>query len=675
MSNFLNIHSCLFTKLKLLRKSFSVKRFCLLFLLMLSLFSYNCFAQTNEERLKLADDTYNHGDYFNAAVYYKQLLEKDNSNLDLAYKYANSCRLYNNYVDAENYFLIILKKDNNKAYPLAGFYYAEMNKYNGKYELALQSYKDFYELNKDKNDFYTQKTKQGISSTEYAIELMKDTTKVEITHLGKNINTPYSEFGALQLGDSALLFSSFRSVVSSDFESLLPDASLSQIYTSRISVAGYSNAKVLKGGINDPEINSANITIDSKNYKAYFTRCNQNDAGEMICEIYVSELKNSKWQKARRLNNNINSPGYTATQPCITYNNDKEVLYFTSNRPGGFGQLDLWYSIHSNGDYQQAVNLGSVINTPGNEITPFYDQNAGKLYFSSDWHKGLGGYDIFNSTGTLNQWTEPNNLGYPVNTSYNDLYYSVNEDSLEGYFTSNRPGSFFIKGETCCNDIFYYLYKPVIKNKEVKKDSLTISESVHLLLPITLYFHNDEPDPATLRTTTEKNYKQCLADYFDMKDKYKNEYSKGLKDIEKQKAIADIDTFFNAYVSNSFKDLEKFTALLLKDLQVGREVKITVKGYASPLNNEAYNINLTKRRIASLVNYLKEYNQGIFLPYLNANSPNGGKLIIYEEPLGKSQAAKNVSDNPNDLRNSVYSRAAALERKIQILYYDYTNPK
>ena len=640
--------------------------------------SFNSFSQTADENLKTADETYAKGDFYNASVYYKQILDNDTSNCDIAYKYANSCRLYNNYIDAEKWYLTIIKR-NNRNYPLAAFYYAEMNKYNGKYELALASYKDYYNKNKDKADFYTQKAKQEIASTEFAIKLMKDTVKTEITHLGKSVNSPYSEFGAVQLGDSLLLFSAYKNITNSEFESFLPDAALSQIYSSKISVAGYSNAKLLKGNINDPGINTANITFDKKNLKAYFTRCVQCDDGAMICAIYVSELKNNKWQKAKKLNNKINLEGYTSTQPCIANDNNKDVLYFTSNRPGGFGQSDLWYSINSNGDFQQPVNLGSVINTPGNEITPYYDNNSGKMYFSSDWHKGLGGYDIFKSEGSLNQWTEPTNLGYPINTSYNDLYYTINEDTTEGYLTSNRPGSYFIKGETCCNDIFYYLNKPDLTKKQikevVKKDTLTVSQTVHLLLPITLYFHNDEPDPATTRTTTDKNYKQTLADYFAMIDKYKSEYSKGLNGDDKQKAINDIDSFFNTYVRNSFKDFERFTELLLTDLQKGSEIKITVKGYASPLNNEDYNINLTKRRIASLVNYLKEYNKGVFLPYLTGDTTTKGRLIIYEEPLGKSQANKNVSDNPNDLRNSVYSRAAAMERKIQILYYDYTIPK
>ncbi|MCX6229908.1 MAG: DUF1573 domain-containing protein [Bacteroidetes bacterium] len=640
---------------------------CIVFLL----FSISLFAQTDENYKKTADDALQNGDYYTAAYFYKILLDKDNMNLDFAYRYANANRLYNNYKEAEYWFEFIVSKDNADKYPLSGFYLAEMNKYNAKYGFAISNYTNYYNKNREKKDYYTQKALQEINSCKWAAKHITDTHKVEITHLGKTINTPFSEFGAQQYGDSLLIYSSLREIASNEFESFLPEAYLSKVYSSYISVAGYSSGRELKGKINSDEINTANLSIDNKTMQAYFTRCSKNEGAEMVCAIYQSEFKAGKWEKAKKLNNKINLEGFTSTQPSVVNSNDKEILYFASNRPGGFGQMDIWYSIKNNGEFQQAVNLGSNINTPGNEITPFYDTKSLELYFASDWHFGFGGYDNFHSKGELNQWTTVENAGFPINTSYNDLYFTVNETENEGYLTSNRLGSYFIKGETCCNDIYAYKIFKKEKPVEVKKDTITIEESIKKLLPLTLYFHNDEPDPSCMNTTTDKNYKQTLADYYAMKDKYKAEYSKGLKREEYQKAINDIDTFFIKEVGAGFKSLELFTSLLLRDLQRGNEIRITVKGYASPLNTDEYNTNLSKRRISSLINFMKEFNNGILKPYME-DSNTKAKLIVYEEPLGKSMASKTVSDNPNDLRNSVYSKAAALERKIQILYYDYT---
>lgn len=251
------------------------------------------------------------------------------------------------------------------------------------------------------------------------------------------------------------------------------------------------------------------------------------------------------------------------------------------------------------------MNLGSNINTQGNEITPFYDFKTTTLYFSSDWHPGLGGYDVFSSKGGLNQWGSVINVGYPINSPANDLYFNVIEDDADaGYFTSNRQGSYFINGETCCNDIYYYEWKE--KPKQIALiDTLfienhDISLKIKDLLPLTLYFHNDEPDPATTKTTTTKNYKTTLADYFALKEIYRQEYSQGLEGNEKIKAQQDIEVFFNDYIKKGFTDLELFAEWLKKDLDKGNNVKITIRGYTSPLPTAEYNMKLASRRISSL---------------------------------------------------------------------------
>ena len=107
-------------------------------------------------------------------------------------------------------------------------------------------------------------------------------------------------------------------------------------------------------------------------------------------------------------------------------------------------------------------------------------------------------------------------------------------------------------------------------------------------------------------------------------------------------------------------------------------MKITIKGFASPLAKTNYNVKLTKRRISSLINYLREYENGIFIPYINGTSKNGGKIEFSEVPFGEYTANKLTSDNPNDQKNSIYSRSAGIERKIEILSVNYmdtiTNP-
>jgi len=130
-------------------------------------------------------------------------------------------------------------------------------------------------------------------------------------------------------------------------------------------------------------------------------------------------------------------------------------MTYASNRKGGRGGMDLWYTIIEKGNnYKSPANLGREINTLRDEITPFYDSTSGTLFFSSNYHFGFGGYDVFRSTGSFNSWSAPVNLGKPVNTRVDDTYLTLKGDKSEGFLVSNRPEGFHLTSETCCDDIY-----------------------------------------------------------------------------------------------------------------------------------------------------------------------------------------------------------------------------
>jgi len=190
------------------------------------------------------------------------------------------------------------------------------------------------------------------------------------------------------------------------------------------------------------------------------TRCAKNWQEETICSIYKSQLRNGIWQKPEPLPASINDPNYTATQPALgrTAKSDREIVYFVSNRPEGRGGLDIWYTVWDDKKnvYSKVRSLGSKLNTEGDEMTPFYDLPSRTLYFSSTGHPGIGGLDIFKAFGERNKWTHLKNVGYPLNTSYDDLYFTVNRSGEEGFLASNRPGANSVNNETCCDDIYHY---------------------------------------------------------------------------------------------------------------------------------------------------------------------------------------------------------------------------
>ena len=305
-----------------------------------------------------------------------------------------------------------------------------------------------------------------------------------------------------------------------------------------------------------------------------------------------------------------------------------------------------------------------MINSYEDEITPFFEDVTHTLYFSSNHHKGMGSFDIFKSEYKDRKFAAPENAGYPVNSPLNDIYYSINSNKDKAYLSSNRLGSYFEEKQSCCNDIYAFAITPLIKRDTTRKvvdTTKMIIEKMRVLVPLTLYFHNDEPDKKTLAITTPLNYKKTCLDYLAMLPQYLNEFPKGMEGEQKTIAENKVENFFEDSVQSGLNDLEKFALLLEDVLKRGEKVKITMKGFCSPLASTAYNVNLAKRRVCSLQNYFKEYKEKLFVPYIES-----GRVVFFEEDIGELTKST-VSDDYYDTRNSIYNPRAAAERKIQII--------
>lgn len=500
-----------------------------------------------------------------------------------------------------------------------------------------------------------------------------DTLPVEVKPLPAEINTSFSEYNGVMRPDSLFVFSSLRPESSEDYGEWFEPFWTTRIYTSHLTIGGYSKPESISNLVNDNKFYNCNFTFNDAGDLMVFTRCLRESGKQLQCSLWRSDRRGGHWSKPQALNRRINLPGTTTTQPHWVDGEEYDVMYFVSDRPHGFGELDIWYTIYKNNHFDDPVNAGSAVNSGDNEITPFYDAQRGRLYFSTDCPEvSIGGYDVFYADGALSKWTAPANIGVPINSAANDIYYTVNRHNGDGYFTSNRPKRPEDDADTCCTDLYTYHWRydelPPPAEDTVEADTVTVTERATMLLPITLYFHNDEPDPHTTNTTTTRNYRNTLADYIALKETYQTEYARGLRGADADRARQRVERFFADSVENGFRKLEEFSQLLLSDLEAGHSVRITVCGFASPLHRADYNLALSKRRIASFVNYLREYRDGAFLPYLRESAVV--RLVIVEEPEGSSMASKEVSDNPNDRRNSVYSIAASVERKIQVTKYE-----
>lgn len=645
----------------------------LIFILLFGVFNF-ANSQNLAQLKSLAENAMSENNFNIAVILFELALQSEPDNIEVKFKLAEAYRHSFNYIEAAKFYEKVFLT-NSQMYPESALFAGIMQKNNENYIEA----KIFFEKIKENptklsSDFLMYYDIENlISSCDSALYWRSNPENLRIENLHK-INTQYNEFNPFPVGDSLLLFSSIRPKFETDNPLISSSDYMSNIYVSKFGNLGLQEPVLFDKNINSRRFNTSNISISKDGNKAFFTRC-ENINNKLRCDIFYSEKKKGKWTKPEKLPNSINSAEHTSTHPFISLDSisGNELLYFSSDRTGGFGGMDLWFSVFKDGKPQTPINLGSIINTKGDEISPFYDSNSGTLYFSSDYHIGMGGFDVFKSKGSLSTWSVPKNLGFPVNSGANDFYFIIaNKD--ETYITSNRKGSMTFKDLTCCNDIF--LIREEAKQEEIaKKIEIDIFEStvktdIIELLPLSLYFDNDHPNPRSISSVTHLTYPQTLFTYLERKQEFAKKYSEVFTEKESKSAEKEILHFFEDVVEANFEKLEAITQLIYQDLLSGSEVSIKVRGFASPLTSAEYNLILTKRRIHSLRNYFSQWNNEVLKTYLEPDSNNLVRFVIIEEAAGESLASQIVSDDPKDRRMSVYSPDASKERRIEIMYYE-----
>ncbi|MCS6933657.1 MAG: tetratricopeptide repeat protein [Chitinophagales bacterium] len=630
-------------------------------------------AQTIAQLQKAAEKKFSEGDYYAAAQYYEQALRKNPDDLALQYQLAEAYRLYNDYAGAAAAYRLVYNSDKQNKFPLAAYWLGVMlrSTCECKADEAATTFKKFRSKYR-KNDYYAASAAQHLESIAWANEHKKPIDSIHIYHFGTEINSPYAEFNARSLGGDTIMYSALRPS-NHEKHSSFPAG----IY---YAISGKSTPVYPPGADAAQHVCNGSFSPDGRHF--YFTQCENKPGANQRCDIYVSRIVNGQPSDAVKLPAIINEPGANNTHPSVGIDErGHEVLFFSTNRGGGAGGMDIWMSrINPDGTYQQPVPLGKPVNTPGNEVTPFYDITTHTLYFSSDWHYGFGGYDIFQTHREGEHWANPVNMLQPVNSPQNDLYYTLSTDRSHAFITSNRTGSYFIKAQTCCSDIYVYhtglatsrtdtavtlsppdtpvRVQPPVTPVLILDDKL---RSVKQLLPIKLYFHNDEPDARTLSDTTSLDYRQTYEAYSALRFEYEKMYTQGLRGDKQEEALREIRDWFEKKVDKGYYDLVAFTSRLYELLLQGEKIEVTVRAYCSPLNYNAYNIHLGNRRAASLNNYFYHYREGALLPYLNR-----GQLTIKNISLGEETSPPGISDSRTDTRNSVFNPMAAAERRVEI---------
>ncbi len=309
--------------------------------------------------------------------------------------------------------------DNNLYYYLGLSYQS-----NRQYVKALE----FFEEAKKRNKKIAPQIDKKIRQSQFADSLTQIPSNVVVENVGKAINSSFHEYSPLVSADgNTMIFTSNRPDPN---VKVTPLKLYEDIYISKKVDGQWSKPTKISPNINI-QFNdaAASLSGDGKTLILYY----EYGGGD----IYISKAVGDEWTKPIPLNKNINNPVSWETSAFLTA--DGQKLYFTSDRPGGMGHLDIYVSeMEKTGDWGNATNLGPVINTPGREDSPAVDPDGSTLYFSSDGHEGMGGMDIFKSEFKDGQWQKPVNMGYPINSVEDDSFFAISTDKRSAYFSTLR---------------------------------------------------------------------------------------------------------------------------------------------------------------------------------------------------------------------------------------------
>ena len=318
---------------------------------------------------------------------------------------------------------------------------ARAYQYDLKFNEAINFYNSYLQkLNKEKeyrgeDKVPVSQVRRRIYECENGLEFVNNARNFKITNIGSSVNSSSKDYAPVINADETVLIFTSRRAEGNLNENVFDDNFYYEdIFISRKVNGEWSAAKNIGETVNTLYFDS-NLALSADGTQLYLYKDGDNGDGN----IYLSILQDDDtWSEPEPLNNNINS---SYTENSVSISPDGNTLYFTSDRPGSYGGYDIYRCEKDRrGEWGKVTNLGQVVNTPYNEEGVFIGHDGKTLYFSSRGHKGMGGYDIFKSTfdEEKQEWGEPVNLGYPINTPDDDVYFVTTKDETSGYYATVR---------------------------------------------------------------------------------------------------------------------------------------------------------------------------------------------------------------------------------------------
>lgn len=300
-----------------------------------------------------------------------------------------------------------------------------------------QLHKEIVLKSKDEQDL--NKINKRLEEVNIGQERVKKPVKVKIENLGPEINSPYTDYGPIISADEdVLMFTSRRPGTTSgpegDKDELI-DEYWEDIYQSFSFGNKWTKAKNIGPPVNT-DIHDATNNLSPSGEKLFI---NIDDQGQG--DIYECDLVNLQWSKPTRMKDPINTKYHESS---ATISKGLDTIYFISERPNGYGKKDIYMAVKDakSNKWGSLLNVGPVINTEYDEEGVFLMPDGKTMYFSSQGHTSMGGFDIFKTTKVNGQWSKPENIGYPINTSDDDVFFVISANGLHGYYASYKNDGF-----------------------------------------------------------------------------------------------------------------------------------------------------------------------------------------------------------------------------------------
>jgi|AntRauTorckE6833_2_1112554.scaffolds.fasta_scaffold00953_8 peptidoglycan-associated lipoprotein len=409
--------------------------------------------ETVNRHIEAADIAYKNQQYQTAIEKYKKGYSKIKGKKydlkgEISFRLGECYRLNGDFRRSRVYYYRAIRFDYATINPKVHLYYAQAMQMNENYEKAIEAFNAYLEYEPD-----AEIAVNGIKSCELAEKWQNNPTGYQVDNIYR-INSSADDFAPAYADKfyTSIIFTSTREEATGEETDPWTGDLFSDLFYAKQDRQGRWGDVVnidTKENVNTPA--NEGVPVLTANFDAmYFTRCIERKEKKAGCKIYKVTRSGMNWGKPEEIEFSKDSSDVFG-HPAI--NEDETLLIFASDKPGSIGGKDLYYSEFEDGKFQRPVNMGDVINTSGNELFPFL-KNDSVLYFSSNGHVGMGGLDIFRTVKKEGKWQQPVNMKYPLNSVGDDFGLTMQKDREEGYFSSNRRGT---RGD----DIFYFLNPPV----------------------------------------------------------------------------------------------------------------------------------------------------------------------------------------------------------------------